>query len=264
MIGFVEANGVALRYDLSGTGGSTLVLVHEMGGSLESWAFVLPALVRGRRVLRYDTRGAGLSEKVRGALHIDTMADDLLGLLDVLGIDGKVSLAGVAVGAAIAIRFAAKYPERAAALVAMGPATGVAGDRRAATLARADTIEKGGMRAVEATSLGASYPPVVRYDEARFQAFRARWLGNDPDSLAAINRMLAGTEMDGDLAALKCPTLVLAGVHDPLRPPSAVEPMAREIPGAKFQSLETGHFMTVQTPELVASAMVGFLTDAGL
>jgi 3-oxoadipate enol-lactonase len=46
-------------------------------------------------VLRYDTRGAGLSQKVRGELGIDTMADDITALLDGLGIAGKVALAGM-------------------------------------------------------------------------------------------------------------------------------------------------------------------------
>ena len=59
---FIEVNGTALRYELSGAGAITLVLIHEMGGTLESWDFVLPMLSPKRRVLRYDTRGAGLSE----------------------------------------------------------------------------------------------------------------------------------------------------------------------------------------------------------
>ena len=63
---FVELDGVGLRYELSGTGDRTLVLVHEMGGSLESWDGVAPRFAESRRVLRYDTRGAGLSQKVRG------------------------------------------------------------------------------------------------------------------------------------------------------------------------------------------------------
>ena len=49
---FLEANGVGLRYDLAGDGAKTLVLVHEMGGSLDSWDQVLPTLSVGRRVLR--------------------------------------------------------------------------------------------------------------------------------------------------------------------------------------------------------------------
>jgi len=63
---FIEVNGTALRYDLTGSGASTLVLIHEMGGTLESWDMVLPMLSAKRRILRYDTRGAGLSQKVRG------------------------------------------------------------------------------------------------------------------------------------------------------------------------------------------------------
>ena len=254
---WLEANGVGLRYDLAGSGAKTLALVHEMGGSLDSWDMVLPALAAGRRVLRYDTRGAGQSEKVRGALALDTMVDDLAALLDALGIDRPIALAGCAVGAAIAIHFAARLPERTAALIAMSPATGLAGERRAAGLQRADAVERDGMRSVVEASLAASYPPVLRGDEARFRAFRARWLGNDPSSFAAISRMLADTEMDGDFARIRCPTLVIAGTHDRLRPPEAVEPIARAIPGARWRVIETGHFMAVQTPQPVADAITG-------
>ena len=133
---FIDINGVALRYELSGAGGRTLVLVHEMGGSLESWDDVVPRLSGTRRVLRYDTRGAGLSQKVRGELTLDTMADDIAALLDTLGISGKVALAGIAVGGAIALHFAARYPERASAVVAGSPATGIAAERRAPALER--------------------------------------------------------------------------------------------------------------------------------
>src|SRR5260370_26693766 len=103
----VEVDGVALRYELSGKGDRTLVLVHEMCGSLESWDDVAPRFAESRRVLRYDTRGAGMSQKVRGELRLDTMADDIAALLNHIGIAGKVALAGIAVRGAIALPFAA-------------------------------------------------------------------------------------------------------------------------------------------------------------
>src|SRR2546427_10981171 len=102
---FIEANGVGLRCELSGSGDRTLVLVHEMGGSLESWDDVAPRFAQSRRVLRYDTRGAGLSQKVRGELTLDTMADDIAALLDRFGITGKVALAGGAGGGGAAPPF---------------------------------------------------------------------------------------------------------------------------------------------------------------
>ena len=145
---WIEVNGTSLRYELSGSGKTTLVLVHEMGGTLDSWDQVLPALNNSRRVLRYDTRGAGLSEKIHGKVTFDDMADDLAALLDATGIEGKVALAGTAVGGAIAIHFAVRHAARTGALVVTSPATGVAADRRQATLDRAAAAERDGMRAL--------------------------------------------------------------------------------------------------------------------
>src|SRR3954451_23362065 len=79
---WIEVNGTSLRYELSGSGPSTLVLVHEMGGTLDSWEQTLLPLNNSRRVLRYDTRGAGLSEKIQAAVTWNDMADDLKALLD--------------------------------------------------------------------------------------------------------------------------------------------------------------------------------------
>src|SRR5580698_7534494 len=111
---WMEVNGVGLRYELSGSGPSTLVLIHEMGGTLDSWEQGLGALNNGRQVLRYDTRGAGLSEKINGVVTWNDMANDLKALLDALQITGKVALSGIAVGAAIAVHFAVRNPDRTA------------------------------------------------------------------------------------------------------------------------------------------------------
>src|SRR3978361_1616761 len=143
---WIEVNGTSLRYDLSGSGPTTLVLVHEMGGTLDSWDAALPTLNNSRLVLRYDTRGAGLSEKIKGTVTWDQMADDLAGLLNALGITGKVALAGIARGATIAVHCAVRYPDRVAALVLHGPAVGVGEDRKQSTLNRSPSVEAGGMR----------------------------------------------------------------------------------------------------------------------
>jgi 3-oxoadipate enol-lactonase len=260
---WIEVNGTALRYELSGDGPTTLVLIHEMGGTLDSWDQGLGALNNGRQVLRYDTRGAGLSEKINGTVTWNDMADDLKALLDALHI-GKVALAGIAVGAAIAVHFAVRDPDRAAALVLHGPATGVSAERRQQTLERAAAVEAGGMRGVVETSLANSYPPIVRHDADVFRQFRARWLANDPQSFAAINRMLAAEDITGELAKIACPTLVTAGRHDMLRAPAVIEPMAKQIPGAEFLELNTGHFASIQTPGTMSQAIHYFLHALGL
>ena len=264
MKNWIEVNGTALRYEVTGSGPSTLVLVHEMGGTLDSWDHVLPALSATRRVLRFDTRGAGQSEKLSATPTMALMADDIAALLDAAGIAGKVAIAGCAVGGGIAMTFALRHAARTAALVAMGPATGVAPERRAATLARAEDTERRGMAAVVEESFAASYPPEVRHDVGHYREFRARWIANDPRSYGCIYRMLVETNLVPEYGRIACPTLLLAGIHDKLRPPALVEPIAQAIPGARFQALDSGHFMAVQTPALVAGAINGFLAPLGL
>ena len=256
---WIEVNGTALRYEVSGEGACPLVLVHEMGGTLESWDRVMPALLPGRRVLRHDWRGAGQSEKLGAPVTFQTMAGDIAALLDAVGITGRVALAGCAVGAGIALTFAGLYPARAAAVVAMAPATGMAAERRAGMLERVAQTEALGMAAVVEESFAASYPPEVRHDAAAYREFRARWLANDPRSYANIYRMLIHAELADVLAAIACPVLALAGTLDRLRPPAVVAPIAAAIPGARFMPVESGHFMAVQTPDVVAAAINGFL-----
>ncbi len=258
---FIEVNGAGLRYELSGSGGRTVVLVHEMGGALESWDGVAPTLAERRRVLRYDTRGAGMSTKARSPLSIDTMVGDLAGLLDALGITGKVAVAGIAVGGAIALAAALRLPHRISAAVVTSPAIGIAAERRPAVLARVDAVEREGMRVAVDDSMANGYPAELRGDAARFAAFRARWLGNDPASYAAVYRMLAGLELGKEIAAIACPVLVLGGSLDRVRPPALVEPVAKLIPGARYRVIESGHYMAVQTPELLAGAIAGFLDE---
>lgn len=264
MMDWIELDDTSLRFELSGSGDRTLVLVHEMGGTLDSWDQVMPMLTDGRRVLRFDWRGAGMSEKLRATPTFDLLADDIAALLDALGLVGKVALAGCAVGAGIALNFALNHPDRTAAVIAMGPATGVTPDRREATLARAAAVEAVGPRGIVEQSFAASYPEVVRYDPEQFRRFRARWLANDPESFAAINRMLTESTLTEKLSGVTCPTLLLAGVHDPLRPPAAIEPLVAVMANARFKALETGHFMAVQTPGIVADAMTKFLRELGL
>ena len=72
-----EANGVSIHYQLAGERGPVVVLLHELGGTLDSWDAVAPGLSEDFRVLRYDQRGQGLTEKVRREFSNDDSVGDL-------------------------------------------------------------------------------------------------------------------------------------------------------------------------------------------
>jgi len=260
---FIEANGVSLRYVVEGVG-KPIVLIHEMGGTMESWGLVSTLLASHRKVIRYDTRGAGLSEKIRGALTIDTMTNDLIALLDALGIKEKVALAGTAVGGAIALHTAFRFPDRVAAAIVTSPATSIPPANRDATLARVAEFERDGVRVAFESTADNGYPAELRGDAARFEAWRARWLANDPSSFAAIYRMLADMDLAPELPQIKCPVLAIGGELDRGRPPARVEPIAKAIPGAQFKVLPVGHYAGLQKPELVAGEIDKFLASVGV
>ncbi|MEO7404523.1 MAG: alpha/beta hydrolase [Burkholderiales bacterium] len=262
--GWIEANGASLRYELAGNNdGALVVLVHELGGQMESWDEVVPLLAPRFRLLRYDQRGCGLSEKVREGMTPISMASavaDLAALLDALAIKTPVHIAGSAIGAAITLGFAARHPARTKAIAVSSPAaTGKLADAaRAAMAERATIIRKAGMRAVVASSLDRSYPEALREkDRARFERYRARWLGNDPDGFIGSNG-LSGHDLTQELANIRCPALVMGCVHDGLRPPAMTKAAATMIPGAEYLEVDSGHFMALQTPALFAEKVGAF------
>ncbi|EUB98146.1 hypothetical protein PMI07_006460 [Rhizobium sp. CF080] len=264
MIHFAEVNGVALRYSLSGGGSRPLVLVHEMGGSLESWSEVVERLSPDYRILSYDMRGAGLSEKIRGEVTIDELASDLLALLDHVGWGKRLSIAGCAIGAATAIRAIVRRPAMFEALAALSPALGVAPEKRRETLAAAERLLELGVRAVSEKSWERSFPPELRDDAARVNAVWCRKLANDPESFAALYRMVAGMDVAPDLSKLRCPSLFLAGSFDQTRPPEMVKALAETALNSRFAVIPSGHVMQALTPALVAASLKEFYSSNSL
>ena len=259
---WIEVNGLTLRYELSGLDNAPLlVLVHELGGTLESWEETLPGLQQHFRTLRYDQRGFGRSEKVSGSMVIEDHIADLAALLDALEIIRPVDIAGSALGAGIAAAFSAHHPQRVRRLLAKSLVTRSNPDTREHMISRAHEIERSGMRPQVDASLARSYPEILRTNRERFLSYRQRWITNDPQSFSAISRMLLDMNTDELLSQIKCPTLVLGCEHDLMRPPDTVRALAEKILGSRYQLVQSGHFMHAQTPELFVEHALEFFRN---
>ena len=258
---WIDANGVSLRYDLSGSGKEAVILIHELGGGIESFDEVMPAFQREFRILRWDQRGFGISEKTR-VITMDNILADLVGLLDALGIEGACHAAGTAMGAIIAIAYAARHPRRVKRLAIASPPAGVNDAIVAQREERDAAIRQGGMRAAAETSLARSYPQALRGNAARFNRYRNRWIASDPEGYIAGNEMTVKMDPTGDFAKITAPTLVIGCTHDPIRPPTGSKKAAEAIKGARYIEVESGHFMAVETPELFVKHVVPFFKGA--
>lgn len=260
---WIEVEGASLRYRLgdAGAGGATLVLIHEAGGSIESWDAVLPLLPRAR-VLAYDQRGFGMSERAR-SLGLDQMVADLHALLGALGRQNDpLLLVGTAIGGTIALAYAAAHPENVRGVVATSPVTGPpTAAMREAMARRAALVEAQGMRAVADAALARSYPESLRAEGERFRRYRARLLGNDPQSFAALSRTYCDVDLSATYASVRCPALVVGCRHDGIKPPAECAAAAAALPRGRFLELDSGHFVAVQAPQLLASTVAAFAAE---
>jgi 3-oxoadipate enol-lactonase len=255
---WTTANGVSIHYQLAGQGGPSVVLLHEMGGSLDSWDAVAPGLAEKFRVLRYDQRGAGLTEKVRAQFTNDDAVDDLEAMLKTTGLKPHYSFVSVAAAATQVLRFLERHPDQVSSIVLCNPAPGVDPSRAGALRERADLAERDGIRGVMSITLDKSYPPDLG-EPAAYEAYRGRYLANDPVGFGLAHRMLAMTNMLYMLPKVTVPAMVVAGKHDTVRPPAGTEELAKKIPGARFELIEeAGHFLPTTGPKTLLRLLLDF------
>ena len=260
---FLEVNGVS-TYIEDGGGGYPVVLIYALGTSLRSWDRVVPVLEKRYRVVRYDYRGHGRSEKPAGPASLPLLAEDLRALLQALGF-AQVHIVGLAVGAMIAQQFAVDHRGLASGLVLADTRSAI--DRSAAVYneGRAEMVERGGMRAAVDQTIERAFAPgfAVRHSEA-LAAFRGEFLANDPHGYASISRALSSFHVADRLPDIDCPTLLLTGEMDRLCPPAEAAAMHSRLPKATLEILPgVGHFSAVEAPEAFAERTLAFLDSIG-
>lgn len=260
-IAFSQTNGISIRSGFKKSGAVTVGLIHELGGCLNSFDDLVPLLDPTYSVLRADQRGMGLSEKVAGPYDLRTLAEDFVGLLDHYNIREPIVLLGAAVGASIATEVALTYPERVKALILAAPALFIPEERRAVGHDMANRLEEKGMRAIADIVLQRSFPEHLWNNSAQKNHVISRWLGADHRGYAATHRMLLELDLRHRLSDLSMPVLVLAGQHDPHAPKLFLEQVAADIPNHELLEISAGHFMCVQSPELVSASVHEFIAS---
>jgi 3-oxoadipate enol-lactonase len=256
---WMDANGISIHYELDGRGPS-LVLLHEMGGTLASWDGIAPALGKRFRTLRYDQRGAGLSEKVRQPITTEILVEDLEAVLRGTEIAPPYHFVTVAASTMQALLYMARDPDRIASFVFCNPFTGADPSRIAALEERAGLAERDGLRKAIPVTLDKSWPPDIGDPDA-YAAYRGRYLAHDPVCFASMNRAIARPNVTHLAKDIRVPTMVVAGRFDQVRPPKASEEFARTIPGARFELIDAVHMMPAQASAPLLALLEDFLAS---
>lgn len=255
---YIDTGRVSLYVEDAGSAGVPVLLLHELGGSSESWRRVIPLLAADRRVIAADMRCAGRSEKPPGAFSVADLADDFAELPAALNLPEPVDVIGAALGSLVGALLAIRHPARVRRLMMCAVAPGMEGATRTYLVERAAKVRTVGMRGVAEASLANSFP---RSQPAAWAAYRGIYLGNDPAAYAELSLALAKLEMTAaDWGRIRAPALVVSGRRDFLWPPPIGRQVAELVPGAQFSVIEdAGHFPHLQAPETLAGLARDFL-----
>ncbi len=257
----VRINGLRLHYVTEGDG-PAVILLHELGGSTETWKDLQASLARaGFRAVALDLRGAGRSEVPAVAYSLSELADDVLELMDALALP-QAFLVGLAVGSLVALQVAVTSRSRVAGLALLDATLAPPVANAAYARQRAATVLTEGMAAVVDQSISRSFPPPVAAACPRvMESYRDRFLQNDPQGYAFATLAALQADFRETARGLDLPALVLVGEHDLLFPPEQGKLLAEALPRATYHVIAgAGHFPPLQAPDAVRNLVVPFLT----
>ena len=244
---YTTSGGVSIAYQVLGEGALDLVVVPGWVSNLETtWEDpdrenFYRRLARFSRLILFDKRGTGVSDRVAELPSLEVRMDDVRAVLDAVG-SRRAALFGWSEGGPMCALFAATYPHRTSALimVASYPRMMVAPDYEfGRTQEQLEAILAGIERDWGgAVSIEARAPS--RVDD---EAFRQRWarhlrMSASPAAAATLMRMNSQVDIREVLPSIRVPTLILHSVNDRTLPVQASRYMAERIPGAKYVELQ--------------------------
>lgn len=214
--GFITHEGARLYYAVfHHRAGRPVILLHGGMASSDSWSFEVPRLA-GHEVIVIDSRGQGRSSRSDSPLTYESMASDVLAVMDDLHLR-RASIVGASDGAIIGLLLAIEHPERVDRLFAWGANFNTHAER----LSPPDAALK---------AVGKAYVARMAADYRR--------LSPTPDGFesleAALGRMYTSEPnlTAADLARIKAPTVIADGDHEQFIDPAHTRLLAQLIPGA--------------------------------
>ena len=257
---FVTVNTVTLHYRYSAPrpGRPLLVFSNSLGTDARIWDAVVSELAADYGILTYDQRGHGLSDTGQSPASMPDLAEDLVALMDHLGIVDAV-LVGVSVGGMIAQQLAARRPDLVTALVLCDTAHRIGDASFWET--RIAAVRAAGITSIADAILERWFTPGYRRsDNADYRAYRNMLCRQSPDGYADICRAISKTDLERSTAQLQLPVLCVVGDTDGSTPPALVKSLADLIPGAQYLVIDdAGHLPCIEQPRVLAEHIQRFV-----
>ena len=234
-----------------------LVLSNSIGSTSAMWDPQMPALSERFRVVRYETRGHAGAPVPDGPYAIDDLGGDVLALLDRLGVE-RAHFARLSLGGMTGMWLGVNAPERVDRLALLCTSAMLARDVDWA--ARARMVRAEGTAAVaEGTVERWFTEPYRRANPDVAARWRATVAATPSEGYAGCAEAIGAMDFEDDIGAVRAPTLVIAGRHDPATPPPHAELIASRIPGARLEIVDGAHLSNYERPDEVTALLLDHL-----
>ena len=255
---FLEVDGARIHYRVEGPDTApVLMLSNSLGTDLTMWDPQIAALARGWRVLRYDTRGHGESSAPPGPYTIERLGRDVLGILDGLAIE-RAHFCGLSMGGMIGMWLGVNAPARIGKLALCNTAARIGPPERWNT--RIEAIRANGMASIARGIMQVWFSPAFHErDPAAIDAIRRKFERIGPDGYIACCEAVRDMDQRDAIAAIRAPTLVIAGSVDGSTPPVEGRFLADRIPGARYVELTAAHLSNIEAAPRFTEALTAFL-----
>ena len=257
----IKANGIEMNYEISGEG-KTLVLIHGFTDNLNMWFNQVPEFSKNYRILTYDVRGFGQTEKTPGPFSMNMFAEDLSRIAqdprNCIGLCPRLFY-----GWPHCPGILPEIPQKATGLVMANSVVGAptTPEREERTKMMVEMIQGGNNDLIsEIMTVNSFSPGFKEKDPVIFNQYKAIKLQNDPSGyLPVMMAMGAAAQVPVDLDQVKCPVLILAGTSDNFMPLNVAEEMHKKLKGAVLKTFPTGHIAAIEAPEAFNEAVLDFL-----
>ncbi|AWW00429.1 3-oxoadipate enol-lactonase [Arcticibacterium luteifluviistationis] len=235
-----------------------LIFSNSLGTEMMMWDALVPYLLPYFRVLQYDTRGHGGSDKPEGNYSIELLAGDVIAVMDKLNID-KAYFCGLSMGGLIGQWLGINNPERFYKLALSNTGAKVGDDK--GWNERISSIQNKGMQAIADGSSSVWFTDdFVKKQPKQTAAYKEMLLRANVGGYCSCSVAIRDVDFRENLDVLKVPTLVITGEQDPVTTAKHATFLVENIPDASLVLLPARHLSASELPKEFADVLIKFFT----
>jgi 3-oxoadipate enol-lactonase len=234
-----------------------LTFCNSLGTDLTMWDRQAVALSHSYRVLRYDRRGHGLSSTPSAPYALADLGNDVLALLDALGI-ARTHFCGLSIGGLTGQWLALHAGDRLGRIVLCATAARIG--TRASWSARIEAVQADGLGALAAATAQRWFTPAfIAAEPGTVGAVLERFAATSPEGYTGCCAALADADLREDIARIPNPVLAISGEDGPVWPPSELKAVAATVQRGRHVSLAGRHIVNIESSSSFNAALIDFL-----